>query len=318
MAIAAYNWRICLATSVSTTFDFSKSVDQKYSDPLLSPIDQFIQKNRELNSLLLDPNKFKNKISTLHTKRVISGRGKQELELALLDTSTISPVFANLVLLGHVSAVESYIRAIFRKLILIDDSTQMACYQKALNYGAVLVHDKDSLPDALLELISFSSKRNIEETLKDYFGVKGHFPSGLEPVLLEYSKICQLRHCIVHKFGTLGFNNIVHDLTTNKLLISKPIKNDFASIQEVSQICWNVVHEINQLLWQNSMMRTIAQYDGNKWKKKATLNWKWKWIKDKKLFESYFKIFDSNNFKPPSKNTKAAYLDLQSTYNSLR
>lgn len=314
--MAVYNWRVCSASSISTSFDFSRAVDSTHVEPVIAPIDQFIEKNRELNAMLLDPNNFKTKINSLHGARKVSGKGKQALELALFDNSSISPVLANLVLLGHISAVESYFRAIFRKLILIDETTQKTCYQKELIYGAVLVHERDTLPDALLELISFSSKKNIEESLRDFFGVKGKFPTGLDPVLTEFAKICQLRHCIIHKFGTLGSNNIKHDISSNKALVNKPIKTNFSTIQEVSQICWNVVHEINQLLWQNTMMRTIADFENN-WKKKATTMWTWNWVSDKAKFRRYYSIFFSSLSSPSNTDLKDAYLDFKNLFAGL-
>lgn len=314
--MAVYNWRVSSGTSTSTSFDFSRVVDTSHVVSTTSPIDQFINKNRELNSLLLDPNNFKDKIQDLHTRRRISNRGKIELEVALFDRNSISPVLANLVLLGHISAVESYFREIFRRLILIDEATQKTCYEKMLNYGAVLVHDKESLPDALLELISFSSKRNITETLREFFGVKGKFPVSLDPILAEFSKICQLRHSIVHKFGTLGSNNIKHDISSHRTLVNKPIKTDFSTIQEVAQICWNLVHEINHLLWQNSMMKSIATFDKD-WKKRTTVSWQWKWRKDKKQFQQFYSIFFSSLSGPSNPDAKAAYIDLENTFKTL-
>ncbi len=314
--MAIYNWRINSGSSPSGSFDFSKVVDQTYVVSTISPIDQFVTKSKELNSLLVDPNNFKSKIDDLHSRGKISNRGKIELETSLFNKSSISPVLANLILLGHISAVESYFREIFRRLILVDEAVQKNCHEKMLNYRAVLIHDRETLPDALIEFISFSSKQNIVETLKDYFGVKGQMPVGLDPILVEFSKICQLRHSIIHKFGTLGSNNIKHDVASYKNLVHKPIKTDFSSIQEVALICWNLVHEINQLLWQNTMMKTIAQFDKN-WKKRGATEWKWSWSKDRQKFLKYYSIFFSHLSSPISIDPKRAYSDLENTYKSI-
>jgi hypothetical protein len=232
--------------------------------------------------------------------------------------NVISPVLANLVLLGHISAVESYFRSIFKNLILLDKVTQKMCYSKTLSYSAVLFHDKNSLPDALLEYISFSSKKNIEETLRDFFGIKGQFPPSMPIILDEFSKICQMRHSIVHKFGTIGINNIRHDVVGHKAILNKQIRNNFTSIQEISQICRNVVNEINQMLWQNVMTRLIADFTGNKWVKKVDVVWTWNWAKDRVLYTKYFKLFFSDISHPPNVSVRDAYRDYQSTYQRLR
>jgi hypothetical protein len=315
--MAAYIWRINSAYTLSTNFDIRTSVDMTHVDAPSSPIDQFIVKNRELNALLLDPNNFKSQIDDLNARSRLSQKAYNSLNGSLSDPSRISPVLANLVLLGHISAVESYFRALFREVVLIDSETQKNCYEKMLSYGAVLVHEKKTLPDALLELISFSSRRNIEDILKDYFGIKGGVPANLATVLGEYSKICQMRHCIVHKFGTLGANNIKHDITGHRNYVGKPVKNNFSSIQNASQICTNLVHDVNQLVWQVVMMRHIADFTQNKWVKKSTVNWTWVWKKDKAKFKKYFDIFYSDLSRPANTALKDAYLDFKNTYTTL-
>lgn len=315
--MAAYIWRINSAYTLSTNFDIRSSIDTGHIEAPTSPIDQFIIKNRELNSLLLDPNKFKDQIDGLYGSRRLSQRAYNSLNLSLFNTRRVSPVLANLVLLGHISAVESYFRALFRKVVLIDSETQKNCYEKSLNYGAVLVHEKESLPDALLELISFSSRRSIEDMLKDYFGIKGSLPSNLITVLNEYNKICQMRHCIVHKFGTLGVNNIKHDFSGHSSYVGKPVKNNFSSIQNASQICSNLVHDVNQLVWQVVMMRQIADFNQNRWVKKVNINWTWIWKSDKKIFKKYFDVFYSDLSRPANNILKDAYLDFKNTYTTL-
>jgi hypothetical protein len=199
---------------------------------------------------------------------------------------------------------------------LLDHETQKICYSKTVSYGAVLFHDKTSLPDALLETISFSGKKNIEETLREYFGVKGQFPLSLDPVLTEFALICQMRHSIVHKFGLIGINNIQHDVNGSQQLLNKQIRNTFSSIQDISQICKNVVSEVNHLLWQQSMTRLIGEFSNNRWRKRVNIVWNWTWRRDKSLYTKYFQLFSSTLF-PANTNIRDAYNNYQTTYNDL-
>ena len=314
--MASFIWRINSPYTVTTSFDIRQAIDASHIDSPMSPIDQFVSTNQELMALLIDPNNFEGRINDLRTSGQIKITNKSLVQInnSLFNSSLISPVLANLVLLGHISAVESYFRTVFRKLILIDTITQEACYEKMLSYSAVLFHDEKSLPDALLEFISFSGKHNIEESLKQYFGVKGHLSPTIARHLEEFAKVCQMRHCIVHKFGRLGSNNLKHDLVGHKSYINKPIKNDFNSIQEISQICTNLVHEINQYLWQNVMMRQIADYNSNRWYKKSNIIWTLNWKNDRIRFKKYFDIFFSNYSLPINSEMKAAYLDYKNIY----
>jgi hypothetical protein len=312
-------WRINPPYTSPTTFNLLQAVDSDHTESITSPIDQFISKNKELMSLLIDPNNFKGRIQQLKDQGKIASKPLRFINESLFNSSNISPVLANLVLLGHISAVESYFRAVFKRLILIDNETQKICYEKQLSYGAVLFHDSQNVPDALLETVTFSSRKNIEESLRDYFGIKGVLPSNIINHLDEFSKVCQMRHCIVHRFGILGINNLKYDLEQNKSILNKPIKNTFNSIQEISQICSNLVNEINQHIWQCVMYRQIAEINTNKkGVKKAQVSWKWAWGRDRAKFKKYFDIFISNQLPLVDINTslRKAYDDYLETYNT--
>ena len=61
----------------------------------------------------------------MNNSKKISKKAYSSLNNYINNTSNVSPVLANLVLLGHVSAVESYFREMFRRTILIDEDSQI-------------------------------------------------------------------------------------------------------------------------------------------------------------------------------------------------
>jgi hypothetical protein len=313
-----YEWPVCSMYTPSTGMDVTRVIDLAYSEGKHSSIDKFFQKNSDLNKLLIDSNQVKNELKHLFETKQLKNASYQKLIKYIDNPLNISPVLANLIVLGHISSVESYFRELFRKIIIIDVIAQRSCREKMVSYGAALVHKRDALPDAILESVTFSGSYNISESLKEYLGIKGSLPSGLSSALQEYSKVCHLRHCIVHRFGKIGVNNAIKlDWDTHKLHVEKPIKIDFSGLQDVSQICSNIVKETNNFVWQMVMMRQISDYDGNTFKKKLNTEWHWKWGADRVKFKKYFDIFYST-FDPPSiTDVRQAYNVYKLKYHSL-
>lgn len=313
-----YNWSINNSYITPARLVTNSLFDQSYTDSNISAMDTFLQKNTELNKLLLDPNNISSELTNLKTRRKLSETAYTTLVSFITNTSTVSPVLANLILLGHISAVESYFREMLRRVILIDEHAQDACREKLLTYSAALTHKREALPDALLEQTNFAASYNITEALKEFLGIKGTFPSSITTSLKDYSNVCQLRHCIVHRFGKLGIKNAIQlDWHTHKIHIDKPIKTNWSSIQEVSQICLNLIKEVNNFTWQFIMMRQIAEGTFNNFKKKSTIAWTWDWKKDKKKFKTYYDIFFSTIAPPTTSNMKMAYIELKNKYTLL-
>lgn len=88
----------------------------------------------------------------------------------------------NMILLGCVSAVESYIRKILRSIINMDSCSRKKCESQTLTYGAAISHQnkKEMLPEALLEGYSFANGKNIKDTIKAFLDVQCDKNSALE------------------------------------------------------------------------------------------------------------------------------------------
>ncbi len=288
--------------------------DINYSEPRQSPLDTFLDKIGELNRLILDPRDTKSEIARLSSIRKISNFAEVQLLLSINNTNQVSPVFANLILLGFISAVESYFREIIRRIVLNDPESGKACEVRTVAYGAAIYHKKNMLPEALLETISFIDKDKIKKDLKDFLGIKGGaaFPTTVDEALMEYENVCQLRHCIVHRFGKLGANNAIKlGLDIHSKFLEKPILLNYNSLQTVSQICTNVAKEVNQFLWSYLMMRLIADpTNATDWKRKNNLiPWTWTFSSDKKKFKVYYDIFASRTL-----NVTHSLIDAYNTY----
>lgn len=212
----------------------------------------------------------------------------------------------NLVLLGYISAIESYIREIIRKTINLDKFSNLFCEAEEITYGAALTCSVELLPEVLLENASFASKENISKAFKQYLGLKGHQPNELLTTLEEFETICHLRHCIVHRFGKLGSKNAIKfGLDNHKELIEKPLKLDVNLVYELSMICTNTALVINKFLFNKTLERT-AQKENN--------IWSWDLRKDKKLFKQYYDLFKSEKKPDGNSSLNKAYLKLKEFY----
>jgi hypothetical protein len=295
--------------------------DVSYVETNASAIDTFYAKIRELNVLILDPRNFRVLFETMHTDGKISSGVHTDLTQAITDTQSIQPVFSNLVLLGYISAVESFIREILRKIISLDVDARRACELKTIAYGATLFHTPEMLPEALLENMTFISKDNIEKVLKEFVGIsKIPIPRNISDILVEYENVCQLRHCIVHRFGKLGANNAIKlGLDSHGSFIEKPIKLTYIALQRVAAVCSNLVKEVNQFLWEYIMMRLIAEPTGQtSWKKRTDVtNWTWDYRKDKRKFKVYFDTFAFTTSSTNVADMTTAYQEYKAKYRVL-
>lgn len=237
--------------------------DSHYRESVDSPIDEFLTRLQSINKLAPQPGNF--------------------------DTYQ-----GQLVLLGVIAAVESYFRTLFRRLIDFDADCQASVQRKDVSYGAAIHLPKELLPEAILERVSFTSLSNIAEALKDLLAVKGALPPELEVALKDYTRVCQLRHCAVHRFGKLGVSNAISlGLTEHKSLLEKPLKFDYAALQNTIAISTGLVKTINNFLF-NEMISRLPEK-----------SWSGQYAKDKPLFIAYYKLFSdkvsSNRSAQPNK-----------------
>jgi len=268
------------------TYDSISPVDMKtnilfnknYKETGEPPIDKFHKKAVELNKLIND---------------YIAGN------------KPVPDQLANLILLGYVSAVESYLREIISKLIFFDEASKIACEGQSITYGAAITLMKpEEPPEALLENFSFANEKNIKDSLTKCLGIKGNLPNEVQEVLKSFSKVCQLRHCIVHRFGKLGSNNAIKlGLKEHKECLAKPLNLNNSALQDIFQVCSNTVKIINNFLFQQTLSRS-AREDPN--------YWSWDLRKDKIKFKNYYNAFFSTIHPPETDGT------LKDVYNEFR
>ncbi len=285
-----------------TLFDIGHNVDHK------SAIDLFLAQQRDLNKLILDPTGKINAIDQLIKKGELEEIQGRKV-LALLSQPNDNSKLYNLILLGYISAVEAYFRKLIREIINIDRVAREKCQMKTINFGATYYQDKDKYPESLMEGISFASSKNILTCIRELLGVviQPNKDSSLGITLMHFDSLCQLRHCIIHRFGNIGVNNIIqlgiHGIDYQNC-IEKPISLNYQSIQKASKVTSNLVREINHEVW-SLIMERLANETPN--------FWKWDLRIDRTKFIQYLSIF----FETDKQNLNDSYKEIFYQYKKM-
>lgn len=261
----------------------SRFFDENHKEPPHSPIDLFIINSNRIN-------------------------------LLFVTADTINPELANVVLLGFMSATESYFRAVIRGLILIDEVCKEIANSKPVSYGAATHHSKELLPEALIEGVSFSNSSQVKDGLRDFLGIKGHIDADLSKMLSEYQKICEIRHCCVHRFGRLGSQNAIKlGLKDHQALLEKPLTIDREDIESIALTLRVFIKSYNNFVFRKILERS-AKNKSDTGSLLYSENWTWNLSKDKKRFKSYYDLFSSKEDATPSPSLKDLYEDFRERY----
>jgi hypothetical protein len=212
----------------------------------------------------------------------------------------LPPELGAVVVLGYMSAVESYIRSVISGIISIDSRAREAVATKTVSFAAAAYLPQERLPEALLEHLSLSDADILEKTITTTIGIKG-VPGDVKASLVTFQKICHLRHCCVHRFGKLGTRNALDLGFEEHLSVVEgpfsPTVTDIANIADALQI---TVKTINNFLFYSILERTIDHQS-------PAAAWQLSYAKDKERFSTYYKLFSIRVGRPSSPPQNAIY-----------
>lgn len=211
----------------------------------------------------------------------------RELTKLWVPSATIlTPEFSRLLLLGYVSATESFFRKIFRSIINTDAKAKADAHSHVVPFGAVLYHNKETIAEALLEGYSFASEKDVRSAVSKFLGVSNINDESLKSMFSEYEKICQLRHCCVHRFGKLGTQNgIALGLEQHSKALEKPLALTKDQLGEIANWLLSFAKAMN-----NYFFRTLLERSAND-RNEYAIKWSWNYSKDKAKFNRFYKLF---------------------------
>ncbi|BBQ11877.1 hypothetical protein B9Y78_11035 [Stenotrophomonas maltophilia] len=259
-----------------------------HDDSDVSPIDQFIDNAVSLNKMWVGT----------------GGDAFLPRELGML------------LILGYVSAVEGFFRALIRRILMVDPYSQLHCETYTLTYAAARHQRQSLLPEALLEEVVFSGKKQVITNIQKFlnWGLAGNKP--FEELLTRYNAVCELRHCCVHRFGKLGTKNAVElGLESHKKYLEKPLLLTRANMESIVDLLFVLVKSLNNEAFRFVLNR--AATSKLKGAEAVGLGWTWNKARDKKLYSAYYAIFASQRDATPSPPMEEMYERYRATFKNV-
>lgn len=225
----------------------------------------------------------------------------KEINKLWAASTAISPEFGRLLLLGYVSAVESFFRTVLRSIINTDAKAQSDALSYVVPFGAVLYHRKETVAEALLEGYSFASEKDVKAAFAKFLDVS-NVSETIKTLLVEYEKVCQLRHCCVHRFGKLGTQNgIVLGLEQHSGALEKPLSLDMQMLGDIAWWLMSFAKAMNNYMFKTLLERTVSEKNPYK------VAWTWSYSKDRAKFERIYKLFHTSKDANPSPSAEELY-----------
>ena len=261
----------------SARMDFASWFDSAHNFASRSPIDEFLENVHAINQLYLQAE----------------------------DRNEYKTMLGSLVFLGLMSAAEGYFRSLLRRLILVDEVCKANASPRSVTYGAAIHHSSELLPEALLEAISFASSKAVKKELNDLCGIS--IPAELESLLDVFDKICQIRHCGIHRFGKLGSQQ-AFQLDIDNSLLEKPLKLSVAQLQDIAEALEAVVRGVNSHAFADVVKRSHRNSPaGRERKLKYARSWELNFDADRDRFVQYYSIFASTLGSNRSQSIESVY-----------
>jgi hypothetical protein len=233
--------------------------------------------------------------------------------LYLNSAPPLPMVLGHLVLLGYVSAVESYLRALIRELINHDPYSRWSADSREITFGSALRYQGPLLPEVLTERQSLAGDRNIREAFRELLGIK-QLDASLKVPLDNFDRICHLRHCCTHRFGHLGTHSaMMLGFDSHSQHLEKPIQLSNQDIDEIASALRNFVKAINKQCFKAVLERSAKYAKANKPanhdRKQYYFenDWLWNYVKDARRFKMYYDIFKTERDATPSLPVKELY-----------
>ena len=213
----------------------------------------------------------------------------------------VPPEFSRLLLLGYVSAIESFLRSLFRSIINTDAKAEADAHSYLIQFGAVLYHPNGTVADSLLEGISFASEQAIKNAIKKFLDCSV-IPEEIQNILGEFEKICQMRHCCVHRFGKLGTQNgISLGLRSHSKALEKPLVLSKDALEEIASWLMSFAKALNNFMFGILLDRTISE------KNPYRIDWHWTYTRDSVKFIRIYQLFATTKDGVCSPNPEILY-----------
>jgi len=165
------------------------------------------------------------------------------------------PFLGSLLLVGLISCTENYFREIFAKIIRICPIAKTCAAEQSIQLGSVVWHGGVNFERGAFEHLSFASAETVKSSCKKFLNIEIKKDSSVALILEEYSKVCEMRHGIVHSNSVLAGKNAVKLGLTRTTDSDLKIKLGFREVQECASIMTTLVVSFNLELFRELSKR---------------------------------------------------------------
>ena len=203
------------------------------------------------------------------------------LKLGLPKAFDENSTLGKLLLLGLVSGVENYVRAILAGLIRVCPICRATASDHQIPFGAIDFYGDEGVELSLFDATSLAGDDEIRKKTQKLLALPVPSQGSLDGALKEFGKVCELRHAAIHARGRLGRGN-ARALGLGPQNENSVLTLTYSGIQTAGAICHSMVRSYNRFLFRETIQRWIAhsRFTGD-------------WGSDGATFSELFNMFHS-------------------------
>lgn len=224
---------------------------------------------------------------------------KETVEYGTMNRLDDCDFLGRLLVLRLVSCSEAYFRRILSDTLRLCPMARSHASEKQINLGGLLWHGKERYSLSAFDNTSFSSSKELKSGSLGY--VKFQLEDAIfKSLLIEYDRVCNIRHSIIHADGIVpGRNAVLLGIPPIDGQVEIVIKYD--EIQEAASVVSTLVATYNRELF-----AVLCERWAIGWRKRP----EWKTEDEDKLFiaiwGSFFSRIDHSIRPGRSKITRSA------------
>ncbi len=192
-------------------------------------------------------------------------------------------IIGGLFYIAIISATENYFREIMADIIAICPIAKGKAANQGISLGSVIWHGQGRLEKGAFENSSFADVDALKKAVKNYLDIDVSKVVAIADAFDEYSKLCQLRHAIVHSNRIIAGKNAIQ-LNINPSDYEMQVHIKYRHLQECISVCMSLVEAFNQELYQQLCTRWATRWNKLPSYNPSTYN---------QLFAQVWKIFFS-------------------------
>lgn len=210
-----------------------------------------------------------------------------------------SAALGRLLVLGLVTAVESYVRDLLFGVISTCPISRRDVEDQLVALGALNHYGPSELARGIFEGSSFASESEIRKRTKQVCGVSWSESDSVGVALANFEKVCHMRHAAVHAQGILNRGN-ARALGVEGSGRQLHIVVDLNHLHAVAHACISFVRAYNQRLYDGLLQRwlTFKLLSGT-------------WADDKSYFARLYVLFRSDSDAVSPRTAYTAYRALR-------